>query len=185
MPLPAVSVAEEHAPRGVTRQLDAAETELDLRCRGEQATGMEPALSVWEAHQRLIRELLKCRKDQMNTFSHLAAAIRDCTLFLVACCRKMLSGEVLHAYLLRFRSRPMSRHPELPPGVLSSLSYLHCGRTCVANHGGPSAPRHAGSGTFKRLRPGRRRLHHPRITGWRFCACRRSSAVCIVVVISS
>ena len=63
----------------------------------ERATGIEPAFSAWEAHQRALRDLRISGKVQLNLISHATAGIRCWSLFVVACCTKWVRNGLLHA----------------------------------------------------------------------------------------
>jgi hypothetical protein len=45
----------------------STETEFDLRRCRERATGIEPAFSAWEAHQRTVHDLRKSGEDTTGT----------------------------------------------------------------------------------------------------------------------
>jgi len=82
---------------------------------------------------------------------------------------------------IRFGVRPPLNLPHEVLGT-QGASGSALGRECMR---GPTKPLHHGVGTSRRVRPGRKRLDKPRITGWGSCAWRRSSVICIALVISS
>jgi hypothetical protein len=52
-----------------TVRLYGACTGLTGSVRGEQATGIEPAFSAWEAHRGVLDDVQKNRKEQLSGFS--------------------------------------------------------------------------------------------------------------------